>query len=887
MLRGAQGGKDDENFLSTGAGRPHVQTRRSFNPLFRSATANVPATISDRPVSTLSLLSDTSTVRPTATMGAGASEGSEVSEQPDTPTLRRRHLPSLSLTLMPSASAASSIGPAATSTRVCTPRASPLAVPVPLPYESSLPSPYFASLVPSGPTLGTSPEGQSTTSSNSSASVSAALIRRVSLSDLRIPARISSAQAKIGQDLQRVKDFKDGVEELKRLRRIYRSLVSAEDASDSSVLTDASASSGESTTAKEQQEATGQREGSLDIPGEATAKVDHIFARVAVEYQEWWEIADVLIKLADGAEVVEKEEQQASVHISDLGGTPEQVRTRCRSEAPPRSAGSSASPARLPLTRQGSPQSLKSSHTGDRTQDASACFNELERASYMLDEGVDESTPTSPVVVSTTADLLPAVHSPPALVRSKSTSVFPTRPAEDGSSQTGKAGLSPERNFGSPRSQSLNASERQLDILRSMLKNSTSTSTSTITPTPPIRPKLGALAVVAEQSAPSSPVPSRLTAKPYLTPEKRLPTSFSLPAGLGSGSDSPSPAADAPKRSTTPASASSSSLGTPTAPARSRSRQESGRSKAETVSSGDKSEGGKKGKSRLREVSRAGMQGIKDFLKALTKSGAVVEREVPVAGPTAAAPPAVSFVDPPAGKQTEAQPANRSELRTPTRPSLAFTRRVVSDSPVGSIRHSCHPNHVHRTPMRNGLLAAAMAGTPETDARRSGSSPYSWRSGKTGSSSDEEEDWDRRSSDDEHGAEAETDAGDEDGASGGGSMLRSDTQATLQALPNAAGLPSVSGFDTAVRRRSEGPQSGGSGSLAGAREGKVTGTARYRATLAGTHHTPTTARPTLRLSTDSWLAGTKLVMTTEAMPTLLAKIDEVKLHCASCVTELR
>ena len=28
-------------------------------------------------------------------------------------------------------------------------------------------------------------------------------------------------------------------------------------------------------------------------------------------------------------------------------------------------------------------------------------------------------------------------------------------------------------------------------------------------------------------------------------------------------------------------------------------------------------------------------------------------------------------------------------------------------------------------------------------------------------------------------------------------------------------------------------------------------------------------------------------MTTEAMPTLLAKIDEVRMHCASCVTELR
>ena len=32
------------------------------------------------------------------------------------------------------------------------------------------------------------------------------------MSDLRIPPRISNAQAKIGQDLKRVKEFKDGVE---------------------------------------------------------------------------------------------------------------------------------------------------------------------------------------------------------------------------------------------------------------------------------------------------------------------------------------------------------------------------------------------------------------------------------------------------------------------------------------------------------------------------------------------------------------------------------------------------------------------------------------------------------------------------------------------------
>ena len=388
-----------------------------------------------------------------------------------------------------------------------------------------------------------------------------------------------------------------------------------------------------------------------------------------------------------------------------------------------------------------------------------------------------------------------------------------------------------------------------------MLKNSSSSPREGSAPLAPGgggRP--GYLASVAEKSAPSSPVPSRLTAKPYLTPEKRLPTSFSLPAGLGSTTPTSTPGSSA--KSAISHSGSSSSLETPTA----RQRQESGKSKADTASSSEGGGGGKKSKNRLREVSRAGMQGIRDFLKALTKSGASLTVEEPALTNSS---PSIRFADPPM-----AVAVRRAEGSTPVRPDLSMTRRVVSDSPIGSIRHSCRQQHLghQHTPIRGNRLSAALMssnakGSPLSLASRSGS----------GTSSDEEEDWDRHSSDDEDEEEDQHRSRD-----GEGQLLRSDTQATIlasssSALPNAAGLPEKPSrgpyvLDKGRRRKSDGPIPAGTGS------GRVA---------------TSTTTTTLRLSADSWQQGTKLVMTTEAMPTLLAKIDEVKLHCASCVTELR
>lgn len=69
---------------------------------------------------------------------------------------------------------------------------------------SSRPDSFYSGASTVGPSV--SPAG----SKRNSAIL--APVRRVSMSDLRVPQRIATAQARIGQDLQRVRDFKSGIE---------------------------------------------------------------------------------------------------------------------------------------------------------------------------------------------------------------------------------------------------------------------------------------------------------------------------------------------------------------------------------------------------------------------------------------------------------------------------------------------------------------------------------------------------------------------------------------------------------------------------------------------------------------------------------------------------
>ncbi|GAA5851577.1 hypothetical protein JCM9279_006904 [Rhodotorula babjevae] len=129
-----------------------------------------------------------------------------------------------------------------------------------------------------------------------------ALPRRNSLGDLRIPARITNAQKKIEEDLERVKQFAKAVEELKALRRQYDQLIYifAERTSPPTHLP-------------------------LDRPSaDALHKTAQAARRVEIDYSAWWEQAQTLIDLGDGKPTKDKASP----------GTLASRRDRCVSLAP-------------------------------------------------------------------------------------------------------------------------------------------------------------------------------------------------------------------------------------------------------------------------------------------------------------------------------------------------------------------------------------------------------------------------------------------------------------------------------------------------------------------------------------------------------------------------
>ncbi|BGP13032.1 hypothetical protein JCM10213v2_000951 [Rhodosporidiobolus nylandii] len=134
------------------------------------------------------------------------------------------------------------------------------------------------------------------------------LPRRNSLSDLRIPARVTGSQKKIQEDLERVKQFAQGIEDLKTLKRQYDQLIQ--------VFVDPPAAS------------------DLLSPAEVTsrpssavlAKTAAAIRRVELDYSQWWEQAQTLINLGDGKEVSQPQRESPGAAASR--------RDRCISLAP-------------------------------------------------------------------------------------------------------------------------------------------------------------------------------------------------------------------------------------------------------------------------------------------------------------------------------------------------------------------------------------------------------------------------------------------------------------------------------------------------------------------------------------------------------------------------
>lgn len=123
--------------------------------------------------------------------------------------------------------------------------------------------------------------------------------RRASLSDLprggelKIPARILAAQGRIEGDLERVKQFAQGVQDLKALRAKHAELLAAVGNAQSLV--------------------GGDRRGSVvsTVSATAVASSSHALATLDIDYRPWWEQADALINLGDGTKADDRLATQA------------------------------------------------------------------------------------------------------------------------------------------------------------------------------------------------------------------------------------------------------------------------------------------------------------------------------------------------------------------------------------------------------------------------------------------------------------------------------------------------------------------------------------------------------------------------------------------------
>jgi len=175
-----------------------LSARRSVLPLRQPFATSI---AEERPSSSMSLWSETSTVRPFP-------QAKLVKPRYDTKGKAvASYLPSSKLSIVPNLASTS----AGSSPRMTAPSSSSSSLF--LLQKALTPTrtmkEYFDENTFSSTQEGSSPGSRSNTSVNSRRGT---IVRRVSLSDLRIPPMISMAQAKIGQDLRRVKEFKQGVE---------------------------------------------------------------------------------------------------------------------------------------------------------------------------------------------------------------------------------------------------------------------------------------------------------------------------------------------------------------------------------------------------------------------------------------------------------------------------------------------------------------------------------------------------------------------------------------------------------------------------------------------------------------------------------------------------
>jgi hypothetical protein len=689
--------------------------------------------------------------------------------------------------------------------------------------------------------------------------------------------------------------------------------------------------------------------GPASLPTGTSERVDDIMSRVALDYHKWWEIADVLINLADGAEEDNEEQEELRASVNE--------RQRCRSEIAP----GSKTPPKISRELQspdkaGSHISPVEAKDGDDTA--------ITRSEILLDQAKEQSSKAiegQSVTVSTISSpqlVSPIMRSSPHLSRSYSTSSLSSpssllRQARS-SQMTMATSISLVRQGDEGKSMevnrnSTNLSERQLEILRGMLSPNTtiSSSSSSISPSPMIRsvsafastspiysppspginfsPKsqsfglnLAPLSPLGGQHRPHTAISTMSTSSSLSSLRRRASgvksksgcIAVSVPANAEEEEDevsqhftgsrrsrhTPSPLPESPpfhvsnmlptpegfipprpgghtrRISLLPLRSPSSRSTSATTQTQSPVALQSGlddSNRQQMKEGGDISLPGtplmRKGRLRL---------GIRDFLKTFNSRRGTPAEDM-----------SVSSISPSGDVSLQAEnyemDLSVTEEEEASKRNHQSTEEILESTPTKVDRFLTKLEEAQRlTTSQSSHDSPFSGGRSDIDSSTRGS-PHS------SDEEEEEEDWDRHCSDGDGEADRLSTC----------HLPRSDTQMTIK--PARRERCSTAGATTHTPGSSSSPRPGGGSGLCTpvrpCHAGAPTSVLRAR-----TYSTNPNSNVTIGLAAfntgqdvgaDHHLqqnaAATKLVMTSEAMPTLLAKILEVKQHCATCVTELR
>ncbi|KAG0151100.1 hypothetical protein CROQUDRAFT_651626 [Cronartium quercuum f. sp. fusiforme G11] len=123
--------------------------------------------------------------------------------------------------------------------------------------------------------------------------------RSNSMGELRIPSRITSQQGRLQNELNQMKEFARGIDDLKSMRSHYRSLIESTAAATTSKINIKGNKEGDEDEFEKEEKDHSDGESVQPSPT-ALARLSETIAKIEANYREWWTCCNVLIDLGDG-----------------------------------------------------------------------------------------------------------------------------------------------------------------------------------------------------------------------------------------------------------------------------------------------------------------------------------------------------------------------------------------------------------------------------------------------------------------------------------------------------------------------------------------------------------------------------------------------------------